>query len=236
MSIAYVKKEDIGLQFENGFAQAEMLPGCYPNVKTYRCALQAGCSVKPKTYSRSHQMLCLTDGKGYITTPKRAYNVDEVSFFFANFEEEFTITAVTDMSWTTFVVDISEKEWPEFYRSHLVLPYFRPLSTANEYWQDCKTAGMRGWHIVVGHQMYPIIMGVCQTDLGGTIEKGHPGVAQWNVLYGDSEIVLTIADESVHLKGGDFSYVPAGPDHSLTTKPGEQMSYIWVEHYTHTDD
>lgn len=37
MAIAYVKKEDIALSFENGFAQTELLPGTYQGgVRAYR--------------------------------------------------------------------------------------------------------------------------------------------------------------------------------------------------------
>lgn len=233
MAIQYIKKEEIQLNFENGFAMTEMLPGTYPGVTCYRCALKAGSSVTPPVFSRAHNMLFLTDGQGYITTPKHAYEVDEPCAFFANFDEQFTVTAVTDMEWTTMKVEITDKEWPEFYRSHLALPYFRKFSTCNEYKQYCKT-DMRSWHIVVGHQMYPIICGYCKSKQGATIEKGHPSVAQWNILYGNSDIMLIVGDEAVNQKAGDFSYVPAGPDHSLVTQPGKEISYIWFEHFTNT--
>ena len=68
------------------------------------------------------------------------------------------------------------------------------------------------------------------------MEKGHPAVAQWNVLFGETDLLLTVDGESVSQQGGDFSYVKAGLDHSLHCMPGKTIHYIWFEHYVQEKD
>jgi hypothetical protein len=236
MSIAHAKNKDIISNFKDGFAQTELLAGVYPGIRHYRCVLKEGCTVTPETYKKSLQVLCLTNGEGYITTPKKAFSINELSFFIANLDEEFTIHAVTDLVFTKFVVDLTDHDMDVYNNTHLVLPFFRPLSTANEYYQSCKTDNTRSWSIVVGKQLTRILFGVVKCEDGGTTEKGHPAVAQWNVILDDSDIVLTVDGESVNQESGDFSYVPAGLDHSLISKPGKKLNYIWFEHYVQEVD
>jgi quercetin dioxygenase-like cupin family protein len=238
MAIAHVKQEDIALNFENGFAETEMLSGVYSGIRHYRCVLKAGHTVKPQTYSNAHQILCLTDGKGYICTPSAAHTISELSFFIANFEEEFTITATSeDLVYTKFVVDLTAHDFKEYEEGHVVLPFFRPISQGIEYTQSCKTPGTRSWSILVGGQLNRVLFGVVKScNGGGTIEKGHPPVAQWNVIMGNSDLTLTVENESVRQRGGDFSYVPAGLDHSLVAEEGKELYYIWFEHYVQEVD
>ena len=235
-NVKYVKNDDIVLNFENGFAQTEILAGVYPGVRHYRCVLKAGSKVTPKTYGKSHQVLCLTSGEGYITTPKNAFSINELSFFVAKLDEEFTIVAATDLTFTKFVVDLTDHDMEVYNNTHLVLPYFRTVSTAVEYWQSCKTPDTRSWSIINGKQLNRIMLGVVKSGDGGTIEKGHPPVAQWNVILDGSDLTLTVDGESVDQKSGDFSFVPAGLDHSLVGKPGKKLNYIWFEHYVQEID
>lgn len=236
MAIAYVSKEALSFSFKNGFAQTEMLPGEYPGVRTYRSVLKAGHAVSPKTYSRSHQVLCFTDGEGYITTPSRAHEIVGLSFFIANFDEEFSIRAATDLVFTAFIVDQTDHDMEVYKEGHVVLPFFRLASEGIEYFQSCKSEETRSWSLLVGGQLNRILFGFVRSLEGGTIEKGHPTVAQWNVIMEDSDLTLTIGGESVNQRSGDFSYVPAGLDHSLVAKPGKHLNYIWFEHYVQEID
>lgn len=234
MAIAYVKKEDLKLNFVNGFAMTEMLAGAYdyPPVRNFRGVIKAGCEATPEIFENCLQVICLTDGRGYVTTEDKVWTVDELSFFTPNFNTPYTIHALTEMTFTMFVIEMWEKDWKVYNHSYLVLPFFRRVSDSEEYWQDCKTPGTRSWSIINGKQMYPIICGVVQSGEGGTIEKGHPSVAQWNVILEDTDLDLTIAGEgTIEQKGGDFSYVPAGPDHSLVARPGQHLKYIWFEYF-----
>ena len=61
----------------------------------------------------------------------------------------------------------------------------------------------------------------------GTVEKGHPAVDQWNYGLDNADFTLTVENESVAHHAGDWSFVPAGLDHSLTAEPGKEVAYIW---------
>ena len=75
-------------------------------------------------------------------------------------------------------------------------------------------------------------MGVVECDgAGGTFEKGHPAVAQWNVILKGADMTLTVEDETISQRPGDISYVTAGLDHSLASSENGKTYYIWFEHY-----
>lgn len=238
MALNYVKKEDIQLNFENGFAQTEMLAGTYKGgVQAFRCVLKAGATVRPEMIKDTIQVLCLTSGKGAVLTDEKVYAINEVSVYIADPHGTFSIHAATDITYTMFVVHQAPGDLARYDAFHLRLPFFRPLSQAVEYVQDCKTENSRSWSIVPTKRLCRILMGCCSADstetkiAEGTIEKGHPAVAQWNVTYGDTDLILNVEGEEVHLQADDFSYVEAGLDHSLTTVPGKKLNYIWFEHY-----
>mgnify|MGYP002510112783 CR=1 FL=1 len=238
MSILYVKKDDIHLDMKQGYGQAELLPGTYPGgVHAWRCKLNAGCQVKPEMQKDTIQVFCLTDGKGAIITPERAYSIDEVSFYVADPDSTFCIHAATDMTWTMFVVEQKLGDLERYRAFHMKLPFFKGLSQCVEYCQDCKSPSSRSYSVIPTKRLCRILMGVGEASAEhsdqpeGCFEKGHPAVAQWNVPFGDTEMLLTVDGESVDQESGDFSYVPAGLDHSLQCKPGKNIHYIWFEHY-----
>lgn len=243
MAIACVKKEEIKLNFKNGFAQTEMLAGTYNGgVRPFRCVLKANSAVYPEMPKDTLQILCITAGKGAILTPDKAFAVNEVSAYIADPHSTFSIHAATDMTYTMFVVEQKKADIERYNAFHLVLPFFRPISQAVEYVQDCKTKHSRSWSILPTKRLCRCLMGCCSADgsiensVEGTIEKGHPAVAQWNVTYDDTDMTLDVEGERVNLKTDDFSYVTAGLDHSMTTKPGKKLSYFWFEHYVQEEN
>ena len=58
------KKEDIALEFHDGYARTEVLKGVYPLVKTYKCLLKAGHTAEPERYSDKIQVFSFTSGTG----------------------------------------------------------------------------------------------------------------------------------------------------------------------------
>ena len=105
------------------------------------------------------------------------------------------------------------------------------------YDQDCKGPNTTSWQIIGPGQMGRILMGVVRAVGEGTDEKGHPTVAQWNYSVGSAEFHLSVDhQEPITQYGGDFSFVPAGPDHSLIADPGKEVFYVWYEHYTRERD
>ena len=48
---------------------------------------------------------------------------------------------------------------------------------------------------------------------------------------------LTVDDcPAVNHRTGDWSFIPAGPDHALVAEPGKEVYYVWYEHYTREKD
>lgn len=238
IAMANVKNEDIVLSFQNGFAQTQVMSDVYPQVKVFRCAVKAGTTIRSRAYSKAHQILALTGGNGYITTLQRVYNVDELSFFIANLDEEFTIHAVTDMVYTKFVVELTEHDMEVFNTFHIVLPYFLSIGNAQEYWQSCKAENTRSWTVLATKRLNRCLMGVVRSENGGgTFEKGHPAVAQWNIILDGADMRLYVESESEAAQHpGDISYVEAGKDHHLYAEPGKRVHYIWFEHYVQEKD
>lgn len=243
MALAYVKKKDIHLEMKNGFGQTEMLAGTYDGgVRAFRCKLEAGCQVSPEILPDTLQIFCLTDGKGAIITPERAYCIDEVSFYVADPYSTFTFHAATEMVYTMFVVEQKPGDLERFAAFHMKLPFFKGLSQCVEYCQDCKSASSRSFSVIPTKRLCRVLMGVGEAyaensdQPEGCFEKGHPAVAQWNVPFGQTDMLLTVDGESVDQEAGDFSYVKAGLDHSLQCKPGKQIHYIWFEHYVQERD
>ncbi len=243
MAVAFVRKADSMPELKDGFGQKEMLAGTYEGgVRAYRCVLKAGCSVCPEMLRDTLQIFCLTDGIGSVTTPERAFSVNEVSFFVPDPDSSCAIHAATDMMYTMFVVEQKPADIERYRAFHMKLPFFRGLSQCTEYVQDCHSANCRSYSVIPTKRLCRVLMGVCEasaegsTEPEGCMEKGHPAVAQWNVLFGETDLLLTVDGESVSQQGGDFSYVKAGLDHSLQCMPGKTIHYIWFEHYVQEKD
>lgn len=238
MPIHYIKKSEIQLELQNGYGQRELLAGTYEGgVRAFRCKLKAGCCVKIEIVPGTLQIFCLTDGKGAIITPEKSFSIDEVSFYVAEPDSEITFHAATDMEYTMFNVEQKAGDIERYNEFHMKLPFFRGLSQCTEYCQECKSENTRSFSVIPTKRLCRILMGVVEVNAvkssepEGCIEKGHPAVAQWNIPFGESDMLVTIDGESVDHEGGDFSYVPAGLDHSLQCKPGKTCRYIWFEHY-----
>ncbi|MEN6313793.1 MAG: hypothetical protein ABFD25_06055 [Clostridiaceae bacterium] len=232
-----VRNEDIQLHFENGFAETRVLNDVYPSVQVYRGVLKEGCNARPTVYHQAHQIFSFTGGTGYVTTRDKAYNITELSFFIANLDEPFKIHATTELVYTKFVVDLTDHDMKIYNTFHIVLPYFISISNAQEYWQSCKTPGTRSWTILATKRLNRCLMGVVESNsAGGTFEKGHPAVAQWNIILNDADMILDVEGEKTPQKPGDISYVEAGLDHCLSCDGKGKTHYIWFEHYVQEKD
>ena len=235
MAISFISNEEISLVFEHGFAQAELLPGVYPLVRSYRGMLQAGCSREfPALPQRAFAVYCFTQGQGYAAAAAQAYNIRGLSFFVPDPAQPFSLHAGQDIVYTSFVVTMLDSDWEEWNETHCVLPFFKTLDRCEPYWQSCKSANTQSWYVICRKLLPRTIMGVCRA-LGpgreGTAETGHPNVAQWNVMLPGADIELTVCDETISHRAGDFSYVPAGLPHALISRPGKLNYYIWFEHF-----
>ena len=186
MAIAIARREEGPKEFRNGYGEADWLPGVYPLIHTYKCVLKAGCSISPELYADKTQLFCFTEGTGYITNSKRAYNIDELSFFIPDFEaDQFTIYAATDLEYMKLVVDMLESDKAAYVDTHMVLPSFKKFSELEEYDQSCKGPNTRSWSVVHSGNLGRVLMGIVCAEGEGTDEKGHPSVAQWNYCLKD---------------------------------------------------
>ena len=136
------------------------------------------------------------------------------------------------MEFIKSVVDMDDYDWEDYKSSHVRLPYFRPLSKCPRYDQDCKGPNTTSWHVLNPKQLGHVILGVVRAVGEGTDEKGHPAVHQWNYCLGNADFDLTVHGETTHTKAGDWSFIPAGPDHSLIAQPGKEVFYVWYEQFT----
>lgn len=232
MAIAIVKKEEMKAIYNDGFAKMELLPGSFQGVKNYKCWLQEKCKISPETYSDKNVIYCFTSGTGYITTEKWARNIEELSFFIPDFDNgEFTIYATSDLEFLCLTLDMDEKDKQHHDACHTTLPLFIPFSECREYTQDCKEPHTRSWQVLSRGEVGRTLLGVVKAIGEGTIEKGHPAVDQWNYGLDQADFTLTVDNEKVSHCAGDWNFVPAGLDHSLTAEPGKEVAYIWFERF-----
>lgn len=234
MPIAISRREDNPTDFENGFAKAAWLHDEHAYVKGYKCLLKAGHSVRPELYPDKKVVLLFGFGTGYVADERKAYNVDGVAVYIANFDKTpYAVHAVTDMEFMMVLVDMVESDWRAYEDSHTVLPYFKKPEDSDEYVQACKGPNVRSWILIPNDKHSRILAGIVVAHGGeGTVEKGHPAVDQWNFTLPGADFTLTVEDESVEHTEAEWSYVLAGLDHSLVSEPGKTLNYVWFEHKT----
>lgn len=235
-----VKAEDIPKDYdEHGFAMSELLAGTYEGgIKNYKCFLKAGCSVSPELYSDRTVLCMFGKGTGYVSSKSGTNRITELCFYAPDFDREpYTVYAAQDMEFILSVVEMNQWDRELFEASHVHLPFFLSVSDAIKYDQDCKGPHTTSWHILSPKMLGRIMVGVVRADGEGTTEKGHPKVHQWNYCVGNSDFNLTVGDcPTVGHKAGDWSFIPAGPDHALVAEPGKEVYYVWYEHYTREKD
>lgn len=230
MAIAVARRDQNPTQFENGFAKVEWLEGSHPLVKAYKCILKAGHTVKPETYEKKTVVFLFSRGAGYVSGKNKAHNIEGVCFYLPNFDQEsYTIYAASDMEFMMVVVDMLESDLKAFDKTHMLLPYFKRVEDATEYLQDCKGPNTRSWSMIPSGMCARVLAGIVKADGEGTVEKGHPAVHQWNYTLPGSDFTLTVGDESIHHTENEWSFVPAGIDHSLVSEPGKSVYYVWFE-------
>ena len=235
-----VRDEEIEKEFDqNGFFMTEVLKGVYEGgVRHYKCWLKAGCKVSPQLYAEETVVVMFGKGRGYITSDCNLFQITKPAFYAPRFDQEaYTIHAVENMEFMFSVVEMNQ--WDrELYRAcRIRLPFFMEYTDGQIYDQDCKGLNTTSWLILGAEQLGRIMIGVVRAVGEGTVEKGHPSVHQWNYCLGNADFTLTVADEEpVRHKGGEFSFIPAGHDHSLVAEPGKEVFYVWFEHFARERD
>lgn len=241
MSKCYVvKNEEIIPNYnENGFYMTELLPGTYEGgIRNYKCFLKAGCEISPELRRDETVLLMFGKGRGYVRSAKGVHNITELAFYVPDFDKDvYTIHGYDDMEFVISIIEMNEWDRELYQSCHVRLPFFTLYSNAIIYDQDCKGANTSSWWILSPKQLGRIMVGVVKGNGGGTVEEGHSRVAQWNYCIGETDFNMTVEDEPVvRHRGGDWSYVVAGYDHSLVAEPGKELFYVWYEHYIREKD
>lgn len=229
---------DFNVQYDgNGLYRTELLPDTHDGtVRNYKFFVKAGGKVTPELYADKLVLLFFGKGRGYVADAGSAHAIEELSFYAPAFDRRpYEVQAFTDMEFVMAVVDMSPEDWEDYAASHARLPFFRTLSKCVKYDQDCKGPNTTSWHVLNGKQLGHIMVGVVRAVGEGTVEKGHPAVHQWNYCVGDSDFNLTVNGVTTPHKAGEWSFIPAGPDHSLVANPGKEVFYVWFEQFTRKD-
>lgn len=232
------KAEDALRNYDaKGFAKEKMLPGSDAvKGEFYRCSLKAGCSIRPELDMEKIVILILNGKKSYITTNQNLYNVTEPSFFIPDFGRiSYQVHAVETIEFIMCVFEMND--WDKgFYKNwNLTLPFFSKYSDGVQYDQDCKGAHTCSYSILQPFQLGHISIGVVKAVGEGTDEKGHELLHQWNYCLGNSDFELTVEEDTISQKPGDWSFIYAGKDHKLLAKPEKEVFYVWVEYFTEED-
>ena len=134
---------DIQHKYTDGVSRVSVLEGAYKDATVERVSLQPGADFTPETYTREqhNQVFLVTAGKGYIVTPRRVFNIKEVSVFVPDFDKEtFTFHCAADAKETMeivhFVTELNDYDKTCLREAHMSLPRFRGVSEAWHYKED----------------------------------------------------------------------------------------------------
>lgn len=235
--IRVARYEDDRHDFKDGFSSCPILVGEYDQASFSRCKLLPGSSVTPKRYAleEHNQLFVFFGGKGFVTTPRNAWNVTEASVFVPQFDrEEFTIHAAADakepLEFLHIVTEVSDYDKTCLREARITLPRLRGVSQGWTYYEDFKeedvTSLMLIEHRNLGRLSMGAVLGRGPTTIGQHI---HNELVQWYFPLKGSRFTYTAGGEELEMTGGDLSYTPTGLYHGSKAKEGETFDYIWFE-------
>jgi hypothetical protein len=222
----------------DGVSMVEVLPEAVAGMRSYKYYLKAGAKVSPERFADKAVVFIFGKGKGYVAGTDGGFKIDGLSFYAPDFmNSEYYIYAIEDLEFIMCVADMNDYDRLRAEDCRVHTPFFRTIEQCYAYDQNCKTEGTCSKSVLFGDcgRLGKLTIGVVHgsgSSDGGTIEKGHGEVHQWNYCVGDSDFILTVEDEKINQKSGDWSFVPAGLDHSLCAEEGKELYYVWVELYT----
>ena len=228
---------DIQHNYVNGVSRVSILEGAYKDATVERISLQPGADFSAELYTREqhNQVFLITAGKGYIVTPRRVFNITEVSVFVPDFDKEsVTFHCAADAKETMeivhFVTELNDYDKTCLKEAHMSLPRFRGVSGAWHYKEDFTGADIQQMMLLEHRNLGRLSMGCVKGN--GPIEIGqhiHNELAQWYFPLPGSDFIYTAGGEEVHMTGGDLSFTPTGFWHGSKVEAGRQCDYIWFE-------
>lgn len=230
--IKYQKKEDMIFEtMKDGMERTEMLPGMVEGVHTYKCKIKAGAVIALKALKDQTEIFYFTKGEGYITTPKKAFNINEPSLFIPNMDKEVnTLHAATDMEFIQMTCVMLPEDHEQFEHWHIALPRFCPLSSCIEYVEGFRPEGIKAYSILDTHFL-------TRMTVGAIIGKGpnkadphsHDNLYQWYYGMPGTRFLYRAEDEEIELMDGDWAFIPTDVSHAIEIKENENVNYVWFE-------
>ena len=237
-NVTVARHKDVKHDYKNGFSSQPILVDVYDQARFSKCSLMPGSATTPKTYSitQNNQLFIFTSGKGFITTPRNAWNITEVGVFVPEFDrEEFVITASKDskepLEFLHIVTELNDYDKTCLKEARITLPRWRGLSEGWTYYEDFKDEEKIKSIMMIEHR------NLGRLSMGAVVGKGpdvigthiHNELQQWYFPLPGSSFTYTADGENIHLTGGDLSFTPSGSHHGSSAAEGETFDYIWFE-------
>ena len=236
--VKVAKRSDITFDYNNGYAEVEVLKGEAEQARFMRCSLQPGASIKPALYTtKEHtQVFLFLEGKGYVVTPRKGFNIEnKFGVFLPDYDtEEFEIVCSTDskkpLEFIHIITELNDYDKHCLWNSKMRLPRFRRLEDGWSYYEDFKSEDVESKmlleHRNLGRVSCGAVLGQGPSTVGQHI---HDALLQWYIALPGTKMTYTAGGESVVLEGGDISFTPTGYYHGTEVADGDQMDYIWFE-------
>ena len=205
MSLIQVARySDVKYDFKDGFARVPVLENAFDQACFAHCALQPGHSITPDVYSvtEHNQLFFFTKGKGYITTPRQAWNINEPGVFVPEFDtERFTITCSADskepLEFLHIVTELNDYDKTCLVESRMVLPRFRTISQGWTYDEDFKDNSVTTSMMLLEHRNLGRLVADIKPRLvcwkGGHLEEFEDGLHAGR--YGGAFCPVTSAED-----------------------------------------
>lgn len=218
---------------ESGLAIQSILTGEYKDVAINKCSLKPGARWEPELYDGNEkvQMFLFSDGTGYVATPHKAFNIEEVSVFVPRFDEEkFFIQADTELNFLQIIANMSDYDRENIADSHIALPRFRPVSQGWMYEENFKTPDIKSYTLIEHRYFGRLSMGAVYGKGPNVVGQHiHNELEQWYYALPGAKFTYHVSGEEIPFEAGDLSYTPHGNYHGTSAKEGERFDYIWFE-------
>lgn len=230
--IKYQKKAEMEFTvLENGVERAAMLPGMVAGVETFKCVVKAGSVIELETFRDKTQLLYFTKGNGYVTTPLKAYNIEEPSLLIPNMDQDVNILhAVTDLEYLQLVSEMLPEDHELFAKWHIALPRFCPLHDCIEYVEGFRPAAIKAYSILDTHFVTRMTMGaIIGRGPNQAAPHQHDDLYQWYYGMEGTKFIYRAGGEEIVLREGDWAFIPTGIEHSIEIEENEEVNYVWFE-------
>ena len=223
--------------YVNGVSRVSILEGAYKDAAVERISLQPGADFSAELYTREqhNQVFLITAGKGYIVTPRRVFNITEVSVFVPDFDKEsVTFHCAADAKETMevvhFVTELNDYDKTCLKEAHMSLPRFRGVSGAWHYKEDFTGADIQQMMLLEHRNLGRLSMGAnFGTGPNYIGQHIHNELEQWYIMLPGASFTYTAENEKIHVQGGDITYTPHGSHHGSECADGEKFAYVWFE-------